>query len=113
MKSSAASAASLQRAYCASTLKSASFEFDPAISGLGVHSDLTRGDLGRPSEPQKDLSSSGCAASGDLMDGRVGNIIGFNFRSSLNHFRQGVQHLWISSALICVRAFLHIPKADC
>ena len=48
------------------------------------------GGFGRPESNKKDLSASGCDASGDLVEGRVGNLMGLNLRSSLKHFRQGL-----------------------
>src|SRR5947209_1521579 len=55
-------------------------------------------DLAAPCE-RKDLPVLGCYGNGDLVEGRVGNLIGFNLWSSLNHSRQGLEHFWIGSAV--------------
>ncbi len=61
---------------------------------------------------RKDLSPSGCDASSDLVEGRVGNLIGLNLRSSLNNFRQGLQHCWIGFAGISFRVLFLVPQTD-
>jgi len=51
------------------------------------------GGLGRPPRPdEKDPSALGCGASGDLVEGRVANLIDLHLWSSVHHFRQGFQH---------------------
>ncbi len=55
------------------------FEFPLCPTSAGA-------DLARPSE-RKDLPALGCYGNGDLVEGRVGNLIGFNLGSSLNHSR--------------------------
>src|SRR5256712_14116099 len=40
---------------------------------------------------------------GDLVEGRVRNLVGLNLRCSLNHLRQARQHLRIDVAAIVVR----------
>src|SRR5271167_4028211 len=68
--------------------------------------------LAAPTE-REGLSTSGCNASGDRVEGRVGNLVGFNLKSSLNHFRQGLLYLRICSAVIRFRVFFLIPQTDC
>src|SRR5207237_289146 len=58
-----------------------------------------RGRTGPPST-RFDLSPSSCGASGDLVEGRVGNLIDLHLRNSLNHFRQCLLHFWIGGAAV-------------
>src|SRR6202521_6159350 len=64
-----------------------------------------------PSE-RKDLPALGCYRNGDLVEGRVGNLIGFNLGSSLNHFRQDLCYFGIGSAVVSVRVLWCVPQAD-
>src|ERR1700737_3692110 len=65
----------------------------------------------RPSK-RKRLLASGRYGNGDLMEGRVGNLIGFNLRSSLNHSRQDLCYFWIGSAVVSFRVLCCVPQAD-
>src|SRR6266568_7679756 len=55
---------------------------------------------------------SALVACGDLVEGRVRHLVGLNLRCSLNHLRQGRQHLWINVAVIGVRVLFPIPQTD-
>ena len=48
--------------------------------------DKWRGEPARPLRTKR-LVCLGCYGNGDLVEGRVGNLIGFNLGSSLNHSR--------------------------
>src|SRR5258707_11327671 len=70
-----------------------------------------RADLAAP--PTKEpLSASRRDASGDLVEGRIGNLVGANLRCSLNHLRQGLQHSWIGIAAIGLGVLFLIPQTD-
>src|SRR5260370_42460355 len=60
------------------------FEFPLRRSSAG-------GGLSPPPTERKDLQASDCYGSGGLVDGRVGNLIGFDLRSCLNDFRQDLR----------------------
>src|SRR5216684_4207221 len=62
---------------------------------------------------RKDLPASGSCGSGDLVEGRVGNLVGFNLWSSLNHSRQDLRHLGIGSAVVRFRVLFVFPQTDC
>src|SRR6267378_4889280 len=64
-----------------------------------------------PSE-RKDLPASGRYGSGDLVEGRVCNLIGFNLGGTLNHSRQDLCYFWIRSAVVSFRVFCCVPEAD-
>src|SRR5271167_3798662 len=49
---------------------------------------------------------------GNLVEGRVGDLVGFDLRSSLNHLRQGSRHFRIGSAVIRFRVLFLIPQTD-
>src|SRR5438132_5766682 len=66
----------------------------------------------RPPSRTKGPSTLGCYGSSDLVDGRVTNVPGLNLRRSVKHFRQGLQHLCITSAAIGFRVLLLIPETD-
>jgi hypothetical protein len=51
--------------------------------------------------------------SGDLVEGRSGNLMGVNFRNSLNHSSQLLQHFWIGLATIGVRILFLISQTNC
>src|SRR5438876_12144938 len=51
-------------------------------------------------------------ACGDLVEGRVRNLVGLNLRCSLDHLRQARQHLRIDVAAVVVRALFPIPQTD-
>src|SRR2546428_444732 len=55
---------------------------------------------------------SALVACGDLVEGRVRNLVGLNLRRSLNHLRQARQHLRIDVAVIVVRVLFPIPQTD-
>src|SRR5467141_3490292 len=61
---------------------------------------------------QRHLSASGRCSSCDLVEGRIGNVIGFYLRSSVNHFRQGLRHFGVSSAVVAFRVFGLVPQTD-
>ena len=46
------------------------------------------------------------------MEGRVGNLIGFNLWSSFNHSRQDLRHFGIRCAVVGFRVLCCVPKAD-
>src|SRR2546422_1784698 len=50
---------------------------------------------------------------GDLVPGRVRNLRRLNLRSSLNHFRHRLQHVWIGSATVRLRVLFLLPQTDC
>src|SRR5260370_39264958 len=64
-----------------------------------------------PSE-RKDLPALGCYGNSDLVEGRVGNLIGFNLWSSLNDSRQDLCYFWIGSAVVSFRVLCCVPQAD-
>ena len=70
-----------------------------------------RADLAAPLNEQ-DPSALGCDASGDLVEGRVRNLIGLHLRSSLNHLREGLLHFRIGCAAVSFRILFLIPEAD-
>src|SRR5213596_3576860 len=55
---------------------------------------------------------SALVACGELVEGRVRNLVGLNLRCSLNHLRQARQHLRIDVAVIVVRVLFPIPQTD-
>src|SRR6266436_223046 len=67
------------------------------------------GGLVRPSAP-KDLPALGC--SGEPVVGRVGNLVGFNLRSPLDHRRQDLRDFCVGSAVVSFRALLPVPQTD-
>jgi len=48
--------------------------------------------------------------SSDLVEGRIGNLVGLNLGSSL--FFEGFQHGWISPSAISLRVLFLIPQTD-
>src|SRR6266849_9606514 len=81
------------------------FEFPPRRTGAGGRT------WPAPSE-RKDLPALGCYGNGDLVEGRVGNLIGVNLGSSLNHSRQDLCYFWIGSAVVSFRVLWCVPQAD-
>src|SRR5947199_10480790 len=71
-----------------------------------------RGRSSPPSPNEKDLSASDCNASSDLVECRVRNLIGLNLRSSLNHFRQGSQHLRVGCVAVGLRVLFMVTQSD-
>src|SRR5256885_10439823 len=51
-------------------------------------------------------------ACGDLVEGRVRNLVRLNLRCSLHYLRQARQHLRIDVAVIVVRVLFPIPQTD-
>src|SRR6266851_4388896 len=73
----------------------------------------TSGGANRPAPSErKDLSVLGCYGNGDLVEGRVGNLIGFNLGSSLNHSRQDLCYFWIGFAVVSFRVLCCVPQTD-
>src|SRR5205085_1287534 len=75
----------------------------------------------RPSGSQEGLRRAGRlahpqAASGslssDLVESRIGNLKAFHLWSSVNHFRQGLQHFRVRRAGISFGVLFRIPEAD-
>ena len=46
------------------------------------------------------------------MQRRVGNLKVSDLRSTVDHFRQGLQHFWIAAAEIGFRVLFLVPKTD-
>src|SRR6266446_3115286 len=59
-----------------------------------------------------DLLALGRHCDGDLVEGRVGNLVGFNLWSSLNHSRQDFRHFGIRFAVVSFRVLSVIPQTD-
>src|SRR5438105_11333877 len=51
-------------------------------------------------------------ACGDLVEGRVRNLVRLNLRCSLHHLRQARQHLRVDVAAVFVRVLFAIPQTD-
>src|SRR5204862_4552582 len=66
----------------------------------------------KPPPPSSGTDRSALALRGDLVERRVGNLVGPNLRRSVNDGRQGLQHCWISVAAIRLRVLLPVPQAD-
>jgi hypothetical protein len=47
-----------------------------------------------------------------LLQSRAGNLKVSNLRSTVDHFRQGLQHFWIAAAEIGFRVLFLVPKTD-
>src|SRR6266403_2046695 len=82
-----------------------------ACSCVSLLPDNLRGGLGPP------LTGTGLLAlgrhcDGDLVEGRVGNLVGFNLWSSLNHSRQDFRHFGIRFAVVGFRVLSVIPQTD-
>src|SRR5713226_1002920 len=74
--------------------------------------DKCGGGFGPPPSERKDLPASGRYCSSDLVEGRVGNLIGFNLWSSLNDSRQDLRHFGIRSAVVGFRVLFVFPQTD-
>src|SRR6267154_2129150 len=61
---------------------------------------------------RKGLPALGCCGSGDLVEGGVGNLIGFNLWSSLNHSRQDLCHFGIRFVVVGFRVLSVLPQTD-
>src|SRR5712691_12296250 len=75
-------------------------------------SSKTKGGVDLAHPQQRDLSASGRCSSCDLVEGGIGNLIGFYLRSSVNHLRQGLRHFGVSSAVVAFRVFGLVPQTD-
>jgi hypothetical protein len=49
----------------------------------------------------------------DFVEGRTGNFIGLNLRSSLNNLPKTLEQSWIGITAISVCVLFLIPQADC
>jgi len=67
--------------------------------------------LARPCE-RKDLPVLGRCCDGDLVERRVGDVIGFNLRNSVNYCGEDLRHFWVSSAVVSLGIFCFVPQAD-
>src|ERR1700739_517742 len=67
---------------------------------------------GPPPTEFESLLASGCYASSGLSQGRVGNLKVLDLRSTVDHFRQRLQHFWIAAAEIGFRILFLVPKTD-
>src|SRR6266436_3969722 len=83
-----------------------------ACSCVSLLSDNLRGGLSPPPSKRKDLLASGRCGSGDLVERRVSNIIGFNLRSSLNYRGEDLRHFWVSSAVVSLSILCFVPQTD-
>src|SRR5260370_21860312 len=81
-------------------------------SSSSLFAGVVRGRTWPAPSKRKDLLASGRYCNGDLVERRVGNLIGFNLRSSLNHSRQDLRHFWIGSAVVSFRILCCVPQAD-
>src|SRR5260370_5981835 len=81
------------------------FEFPLRQSSAG-------GGLSPPPSKRKDLPASGRYCNSDLVERRVGNLIGFNLGRSLNHSRQDLSYFWIGSAVVSFRVLCRVRPPD-
>src|SRR5258708_19496081 len=65
-----------------------------------------------PAPHRTDLLALGRHCDGDLVEGRVGNLVGFNLLSSLNHSLQDFRHFRIPFPFICFLFLSFIPQPD-
>src|SRR5260370_16628377 len=65
-----------------------------------------------PAPHRTALLALGRHCDGDLVEGRVGNLVRFNLWSSLNHSRQDFPHLGIRFAVVGFRVLPVIPQTD-
>src|SRR6266853_3905489 len=49
---------------------------------------------------------------GDLVERRVGNLVGLKLRSSVDDLAQRLQHFRIARAAVGLRVLLRLPEAD-
>src|SRR5205807_2112126 len=85
------------------------------VSSCICISSLPQKERGRTWPPplnEQDLSALGCDASGDLVEGRVRDLVVLHLRSSLNHLREGLLHFRIGCAAVSFRILFLIPEAD-
>src|SRR5258708_16541949 len=62
---------------------------------------------------RKDLLASGRYGSGDLVERRVSDVIGFNLQSSLNYLVEDLRHFGVSSAAVSFGILSLVPQTDC
>src|SRR5258706_8800828 len=74
--------------------------------------DNLRGGLSPPPSKRKDLLASGRCGSGDLVERRVSDVIGFNLRGSLNYRGEDLCHFWVSSATVSLGILPFVPQTD-
>src|ERR1700736_4923323 len=67
--------------------------------------------LARPRE-RKRRHALGCCCDRDLVEGRVGNRIGFHLGSSLNHSSEQLCYFRICSTVVSFRVLCCVPHAD-
>jgi len=74
------------------------------------HSNLVvRGGVGPPRTNQMNLSALGSYGSGNLVEGGVDNLIGFNLRSSFYDSLEELRYFWIGTAVVRFRVFCCVP----
>src|SRR5260370_2890424 len=61
---------------------------------------------------RNDLLASGCYGSGDLVERRVSDVIGFNLMGSLNYCGEDLRHFWVSSAVVSLGILPFVPQTD-
>src|SRR6266403_6009578 len=83
-----------------------------ACSCVSPLPDNLRGGLSPPPSKRKDLLASGCYGSGDLVERRVSDVIGFNLRSSLNYRGEDLRYFWVSSAVVSLSILRFVPQTD-
>src|SRR5713101_815185 len=81
-------------------------------SSSSLFAGVVRGRTWPAPSKRKDLLASGHYCNGDLVERRVGNLVGFNLGSSLNHSRQDLCYFWIGSAVVSFRVLCRVPQAD-
>src|SRR5271166_3217987 len=84
-----------------------------ACSCVSPLPDNLRGGIIPPPSKRKDLLASGCHGSGDLVERRVSDVIGFNLRSTLNYHGEDLCHFWVSSAVVSLGILRFVPQTDC
>src|SRR6266446_7571426 len=81
-------------------------------SSSSLFAGVVRGRTWPAPSKRKDLLASGRYCNGDLVERRVGNLIGFNLGRSLNHSRQDLSYFWIGSTVVSFRVLCCVPQAD-
>src|SRR5229473_2737788 len=59
-----------------------------------------------------DLSISGRSGSRDLVERRIGDVVGFNLRGSLNYCGEKLRHFWVRSAVVSLGILRCVPQTD-
>src|ERR1700757_733669 len=68
---------------------------------------------GRTPPPySNDLPASDRYGGGDLVECRVGDVVGFDLGCSLNYRGEYLGHLWISSAVVSLGILRLVPQTD-